>query len=95
MEILKIGSNSYKISDLSFISRVISEAEKANEKNVEIIIAEGNYFIENSIKINAANLSVKIKAEGKVRLIGGKKLSNITHVTDKEIYTEWVNYISK
>ncbi|MDF2684986.1 MAG: putative pectin lyase, partial [Clostridia bacterium] len=86
MDILRINSNCFKISDLSLIPRIISEAEKLKEDSVEIIIKEGNYFIENTIKINTGNLSVTIKAEGNVRLIGGKKLYNITYVKDQETY---------
>jgi hypothetical protein len=60
--------------------------ERLPEKeDITIVLKEGDYYLEKPIKLDRHYRKLTLKAEGKVRLIGGKRLEGVEKVKDKKI----------
>ena len=63
----------------------VAGQNSTENKDITIVIKEGDYYLDSSLKLCKDNCRITLKAEGKVRLIGGKKLSGIGKVSDDTV----------
>ncbi len=54
----------------------IVKARKLKGSAKSIIIKEGDYFLDEAIRLNSDDSGLQIESEGKVRLFGGKQIKN-------------------
>ena len=80
----------YQTADVLKIPEIIQKAIDNGDKNATILVDSGDYYIQDSIVLNSRGLNLTIKAVGKVRLIGGKKLHNFDKVNDADILRRFI-----
>ena len=69
------------------LDKIVEEAKlgSTEAKDITILVKEGTCYIESPIIFGKTNNNITLKAEGRVRFIGGKKLEGIKKVSDKSI----------
>jgi len=74
-------------ADVNCLKKVLEEIKlcKQEKSDVTIMIKEGDYYFESPVKLDNLDISISLKTEGKVRFIGGKRLTGFGNVIDENV----------
>ena len=83
MNTIKVTSNMVKSS--ADLQRILDQSQGAE---AEVVLQEGQYFLDKGLRLGEEHAGLTIRGEGKVRLIGGKRLSGWQTAEDDRISPE-------
>jgi hypothetical protein len=65
------------------LQRALRKSRDATDGKKNIVLSEGRYFLEESIRLGAEDSGLVLEGEGRVEILGGRKITGFTQLNDR------------